>query len=344
MSNARIWNWRTIGWLSLCLICSGGMRAAAETNTLSAEVAGKISEAAVSNDTLRVYMQLHEQIRDTQLAIERIRHDSELMATRNAEALASRLEDIEKSVASQRDAMQSTMQSTGKFMLVVFSIFAGVGFVGIVLTAFFQWRTVSRLAEISASVPATRPFGLLPAGSGFNAGDSVVSSGPVEQASAGMVGVLERLEKRIVELEHSAHPPLGEPAGGNGDISEHPLPLTNGSAELVDPDKSAQIKMLLDKGQSLLNLNKTDEAVRCFDDVLALEPDNTEALVKKGTAFEKMRKLPEAIECYDRAIAVDGSMTIAYLYKGGLYNRMERFSEAVECYEQALRTQEKRAA
>jgi tetratricopeptide (TPR) repeat protein len=74
--------------------------------------------------------------------------------------------------------------------------------------------------------------------------------------------------------------------------------------------------------------------------VLALDQNNTEALVKKGVALERQRKLTEAIECYDRAIAADGSMTIAYLYKGGVYNRLERFDEALQCYEQALRAQE----
>jgi len=88
--------------------------------------------------------------------------------------------------------------------------------------------------------------------------------------------------------------------------------------------------------------DNAEEALVCFDEALAVEPNNAEALVKKGTALERLRKLNEAIECYDRAIAADNSMTIAYLYKGGLFNRMERFGEALECYEMALKTQEDR--
>jgi tetratricopeptide (TPR) repeat protein len=107
------------------------------------------------------------------------------------------------------------------------------------------------------------------------------------------------------------------------------------------PD-AARITMLLGKGQSLLNLDQAEEALGCFDQVLALDPSHPEALVKKGAALERLRKLEEAIACYDRAIAANGSLTVAYLYKGGLFNRMERFSEALECYEQALRTQEAR--
>ncbi len=349
MSNARIRNLKAAGFLCLCLALPRGAFALAETNGAAAgEAAAKAAETSASNDTLRVFLQLHEQIREAQLAIERIRHDSEAAAAKNADALAGRLENIEHSIAAQHEAMQST----GKFMLTALFIFAGLAFVGIVLTAYFQWRTVSRLVEFSGAVPATRPFGLLPVAGAAGRGEGhLVTAGPVEQSNTRLVGAIERLERRIFELEHAAHPPLAEKNGETaGEDAGVPASLSNGAAapavpmEAAGPEPAPDIKVLLDKGQSLLNQNKAEEAVQCFDEALAREPHNTDALVKKGTALEKLRRLQEAIECYDRAIAADGSMTIAYLYKGGLYNRMERFSEAVECYEQALRTQEKRAA
>ena len=84
------------------------------------------------------------------------------------------------------------------------------------------------------------------------------------------------------------------------------------------------------------------EALGCFEQALALEPNHAEALVRKGVALERLQKPDEAIACYDQAIAADASLTVAYLYKGGLFNRLERFNEALACYEQALRTQENR--
>src|SRR5207247_9265364 len=83
----------------------------------------------------------------------------------------------------------------------------------------------------------------------------------------------------------------------------------NGEPENGD---TPEIALLLGKGQSLLHLDQTEEAIACFNEVLALDPQHTEALVKKGTALEKIKRLEDAIECYDRAIAVDDSMTLAY--------------------------------
>jgi tetratricopeptide (TPR) repeat protein len=164
-----------------------------------------------------------------------------------------------------------------------------------------------------------------------------VTAAPFVNPNPELLETIHRLEKRVRELEHSSPPPLA-----NGDSASDPHHSnghdSNGSSVPVPAEKN--VHLLLGKGQSLLNMDKAGEALACFDEALALEPNNADALVKKGTALERLRKLNEAIECYDHAIAADSSMTIAYLYKGGLFNRMERFTEALECYEMALRTQE----
>jgi tetratricopeptide (TPR) repeat protein len=114
--------------------------------------------------------------------------------------------------------------------------------------------------------------------------------------------------------------------------------LTDGAAA---PVKATAVTMLLGKGQTLMKLDKPEDALGCLDEALALEPDNTDALIKKGAVLERLQRLPEAIDCYDRAIARDNTITMAYLYKGAVFNRMERYSEALECYEQALKTRQK---
>jgi tetratricopeptide (TPR) repeat protein len=156
---------------------------------------------------------------------------------------------------------------------------------------------------------------------------------------------MEQLEKRIHELEHVPHPivkanPEENASAGNGDsLRLSPaggVPGAEGSGD----NEERRVSVLLGKGQSMLNLDQAEAALACFDEVLALAPNHSEAFVKKGLALERLQKLDEAIECYDRAIATDSSLTIAYLHKGGLCNRLERFSEALDCYDKALRAQE----
>ena len=240
------------------------------------------------------------------------------------------------------------MQSSNRAILFVAGLFAALGFLAMMFMAYFQWRTINRLAEISAALPVAHALGSGSPVAMLGAGDaSVVNVGPVEQSNRRLLGSLERLEKRIYELEHTPNPPLHE-AASLAQSAPAPAPSSNGETSAAAPADAAaapdavRFAMLLGKGQSLLNLDQPKEALECFDQVLALDPNHPEALVKKGVALERLRKLDEAIACYDQAIAADGSLTVAYLYKGGLFNRMERFGEALKCYEQALRSQESR--
>jgi len=249
---------------------------------------------------------------------------------------------LEDALSSQRSHEVELMQGTNRTMLIVAGTFACFGFLALLLLGYFQWRTVSRLAEISAVLPQQgRSLPMPRARAVLSAGEASVTALSDGDDDTGLLATVKRLEQRIHELENHASPRTENGTHENGEASEAQAPSVETEASPHEPDR---ITTLLGKGQSLLNVEKPEEALICFDEALALDPKNPEALVKKGATLERLRKLNEAIQCYDRAIQADSSMTIAYLYKGGLCNRMERFNEALECYEQALRTQEKRAA
>jgi len=323
--------------LALVSCCTAGLGA---ENSLPAPPTTRSDDTNVQ-ETLRTYLQLQEQLHATQLTIERNRKEGDAAAAESAKVFAARLQGIEQALSSQRAQELEAMQGSNKVMLVVAGLFAALGFLAMLFMAFFQWRTISRLAEISAALPLAHGLGSRSSIAALGTAEAhLLTAGPAEQSSQKLLGTLEQLEKRIRQLEHPAPPPLHN--GSSSDPGTTPAaPPPDG--ETAAPPEAARITVLLGKGQSLLNLDQAEEALACFDQVLALEPNHSEALVKKGAALERLQKLDEAIACYDRAIETDKSLTVAYLYKGGLFNRMERFSEALECYEQALRTQESRS-
>jgi TolA-binding protein len=290
-----------------------------------------------AQEILRSYRQLQEQLHATQLAIEHSRAQAETAAAQSAKALTAPLSDIEQPLASQRAQELEAMQSSNKVMLLVAGVFAILGFLALLFMAYSQWRTINRLVETTSALPSAR---------GLGAGDApLLAAGAAELANQRLLGALERLENRIDELEHAAHPTLTR-GSAPAPETQNPPPPSEGAAPASGPGgetaEVARINGLLGKGQSLLNLDQTEAAVACFDQVLALDPNHPDALLKKGAALERLRKLDEAVACYDQAIAADSSLTVAYLYKGGLFNRMERFSEALECYEKALHAQDPR--
>jgi tetratricopeptide (TPR) repeat protein len=218
-------------------------------------------------------------------------------------------------------------------------MFAGVGFFGMLFFAIFLLRSMNRRMAATSMQPAGAPLGQGYAAAALDAGDTaLVTVDPAQQASQRFLSTIERLEKRINELETTAQ--ITEPES-NVPVMEPTAVETPGPALRTNTDLAARVALLMGKGHTLLNLQQADRAIECFDEVIALDGTNGEAFVKKGAALEKLGRLDEAIDCYDRAIAADTSMTMAYLCKGGVFNRLERYGEALQCYEQALRAQQK---
>jgi tetratricopeptide (TPR) repeat protein len=313
-------------WLGMC-----GVVVAAD------EREATLPEAALAStntqDLIQSYLQVQEQLHATQLAIERARRESDASLAHSAEQLELRLKQIESALNQQRASELGAMQSANRVMLLVAGSFAGAGLVAMLLTAYFQWRTVSRMAELSTVLPAAlRALPAPPSVAALAAGPDAampLPAGSAERANTRLLESLSRLEKRILELEFTARPGLnGVQANGNG--SGQPSGANERFAELIS------------SGQALLEADQPQEALTQFDAALELVPKHPETLVKRGSALEKLHRMEEALEAYNRALEADNSLTIAYLQKGGLFNRMERFDDALECYEQALRAQEKR--
>ena len=321
---------------TFCLVTLSMLIAASRTS--AAETAPEATGG--SNETLRSYLQLQEQLHATQLALERNRQETEALAARNAEAVALRFKAIEAAVGSQRlaemDSMQKTLQSNNRLMLIVGGSIAGVGFFVLLATGYLQWRSVNRLAEFSTLVQSARAAIAAPSSQSQNEAQ-LLGTGEAAQSNGRLFGALTQLEKRILELEHTAHVPSQAQAlttgTGNTGADAAALAEINGHSD--------HNSLLIAKGQSLLNMDKAADALACFEEILKEDPNHAEALVKKGIALEELRQPDEAIRCYDRAIESNADLTIAYLQKGGLFNRLERYEEALQCYEQALHAQEK---
>ena len=318
--------------------------AAADTNA-PVDSEGRAAEAVVigTQESLRSSLQIQEELHNMQATIEKDRKDSEAAAARSADLLEGRLKLIEQSISSQRLDELKDLQRSNRTVLLAAGAFAVVGFVVLLFAAFVQWTAVSRITALSARLPASVGMGSGPAALGM--GETALLPGQTEESTARFLGVIEKLERRIDSIEKTAPQSLpGKTEGGhestngaNGDSA----PVASGEEAAGGMEQASAIALLLGKGQTLLKLDKPEEAIACFDEALAIDAGNTDILVRKGAALERLQRLDEAIACYDMAIAADRTMTMAYLYKGGVYNRLERYSEALECYEQALKTQQK---
>ena len=302
------------------------------TNELSAEAVAELQQYLQKQE--RANLVLQDKLQTLQWNLEETRAQAEAATRRNAETLATRLRAIEQTLTANRDREIETMQKSNRFLLTVAGVFGCVGIFAMVFTAWFLLRAMNRLAEVAAAFPPSMPHATI----GLAAGRHELAL-PAEGNR--LLGAIDRLEKRIYQLEHtSSSAARGDEADSNGSSTT--------LAIVVPPpgslDEHDRFSALLAKGESLHDNAEYDEALACFDEALAIKPGEPTALVKRGNVMERLKRWDEALNCYNQALAVDGSLTLAYLYKGGVYNQLEQFSEALECYEQALRTQHKQPA
>ena len=59
------------------------------------------------------------------------------------------------------------------------------------------------------------------------------------------------------------------------------------------------------KGNDLCKLGKYEEAIKCFDKAIEIDPKYVGAWYNKGFFLTRMEKIEEAIKCYDKAIEID---------------------------------------
>jgi tetratricopeptide (TPR) repeat protein len=316
--------------LNFLILCAGLVFSAGRTPRIFAAETEPVSSSSPTNSiawsTLNAYLQIQDQLRETQLAIASNRQETASALQHEAADTASRLQLLEQTVAAQSAQEVASAQKIQQITLALVGAFGVAGLAAILLMVYFQWRAMSRLVELTA---------LHPPGLALANDRPPPARAAVELSNARLLNVVERLEKRILELEEVSRLPLGETVS--------PAAAPSNGAETMAEDGDGCVADLLSEGQTLLAANEPEKALELFDRALAIQPHHAEALIKKGSALEKLERLDDAIACYDQAIRADGSKTIAWLHKGGLFNRLSRYDEALQCYEQALRTQEKGA-
>jgi tetratricopeptide (TPR) repeat protein len=319
----------------------------AQAPTEPAPVKSSNPEDLSQAELLKSYLQVRELLHATQLAIATNRAETEANGRAQAAAITEKLESIKSAMEAERqrqqvetlranaerERQQMDAQRSNRTVLWVSVGFGALGLIAMLLMPLVQWRTISRIAEVTQ-----RPIAA-PSSMALMAGDPEALPGPsVTLSNQRLMAVMEKMEKRILELEHTAVQPIA--------VATTPVLKTNGSEPATTPpaapisEQAARISALLGKGKFFLSTNKPKDAVVCYDEILGLEANHAEALVKKGAALEKLKQDDAALKCYDRAIQANQKMTLAYLSKAGVCNRLGRYDEAMECYEQALQTAE----
>jgi tetratricopeptide (TPR) repeat protein len=90
------------------------------------------------------------------------------------------------------------------------------------------------------------------------------------------------------------------------------------------------------KGKALANLGRIEDAISCFDKSLAIDTSNPESLNLKAIAFSQgLNKYDEAIAIFDQILQANPSYFDAWIGKGMALANEGSLSGSLECFEKA---------
>ena len=114
--------------------------------------------------------------------------------------------------------------------------------------------------------------------------------------------------------------------------------LQHQTGEVVIPQQLTELQVWewTNKGTSLDTLGRHEEAIRCFDKALELDPRFVGAWSNKGNSLTDLGRNEEAILCCDKALELDPRNVDAWNNKGNSLNSLERFEEAIRCFDKAM--------
>jgi tetratricopeptide (TPR) repeat protein len=95
-----------------------------------------------------------------------------------------------------------------------------------------------------------------------------------------------------------------------------------------DPDDTM---LTLKKADIYYEIGQYKQAAKLYSDLLKSEPDNVELLNKVGNALFRMGFQEESLLCFDKALALKEDHRETLVNKGYLLMKQERYDEAVEC-------------
>lgn len=94
---------------------------------------------------------------------------------------------------------------------------------------------------------------------------------------------------------------------------------------------------LLHRGIELSRSGRHEDAVAVFDDFLAKDPGNLEALNNRGIALAEMRRFSDALASFERALRADPAFPEALRNKGSVLRELGNSEAALACFNEALR-------
>lgn len=157
-------------------------------------------------------------------------------------------------------------------------------------------------------------------------GHVLAELGEYERADEVFDRVLARQPKNLVALVAAADVKIREP-WDDGSLVEAGLSLLDRAAPLAKGDDVMQAEIAFLQGLAFSHLGEFDEALRCFEKAVALEPEHGEAQLERAISLFEHARLADAKKAFERVMRDWPDEPWSYHYLGLIAERREEDAE-----------------
>lgn len=349
---------------------TGGVTKAGSTAT-NTPASGAPANDLVQTEWLKSYLQLKEELHQAQLAMMNHRLAAETTANTQAAALAEKMDAIRQTLETERARQQQDVQTSNRTVLWAAAGFGLIGLLAVLLAPLLQWRAFHRLAEEIRARPALPPAGSSPAplalaGAGLD--DLAHQDRTVALSNQRLLAMIDRMERRIIELEQTGRSPLPAPALASGSQSSDtraaepaasapPVAAASSAAgaATVAPVNGLHGSATTPAESSSSNLSATFRAAARAAVAASASPSSPSLatptpprvplsgpegqvalLLGKGRVLLTANQVQDALACYDEILKINARHAEALLRKGSALERLKRDDEAIRYYDRAI--------
>jgi hypothetical protein len=91
------------------------------------------------------------------------------------------------------------------------------------------------------------------------------------------------------------------------------------------------------RGNTLREIKRFDDALKSYDDALRIKPDYAEALNNRGITLHEIKRFDDALKSYDDALRNKIDYADAFYNRGNALQELKLLDEALVSYDQAIR-------
>lgn len=125
-------------------------------------------------------------------------------------------------------------------------------------------------------------------------------------------------------------------AMSNLERDEEALALFDQALQASGPASDLYPRMLHAKGNTLLWMNRLDEAEKCYDQALNIEPGLARAWIEKARIAYRQQQFPQSVRYCDNALSINPSSARAWNNKAAALLELGKTDECIVCAQSAI--------